>query len=305
MSHMKILILGKNGQVGWELQRSLQPLGEVIALDRHEDIEHGFCGDITNFKAIEKVIQTFQPDIVLNATAYTAVDKAESEVEQADLINHTAVKHLAEQCKAVDALLIHYSTDYVFNGQGTAAWQEDDKTEPQNAYGKTKRNGEIALERSQVKFINLRTSWVYASRGHNFIKTMLKLAQSKDELSIIDDQIGAPTGAALIADVTAQIVRYYVLQPQPQQKHLLGHYHLAAQGETSWYAYANYIFDVAKAHGLSLQIKTVKPISTVDYPTPAVRPLNSRLNTHKLQQTFALHLPQWQQGVEHMIKETL
>lgn len=302
---MKILILGKNGQVGWELQRSLQPLGEVIALDRHEDVEHGFCGDITNFKAIEKVIQTFQPDIVLNATAYTAVDKAESEVEQADLVNHIAVKHLAEQCKAIDALLIHYSTDYVFNGQGTAAWQEDDKTEPQNAYGKTKRNGEIALEQSQVKFINLRTSWVYASRGHNFIKTMLKLAQSKDELSIIDDQIGAPTGAALIADVTAQIVRYYALQPQPQQKHLLGHYHLAAQGETSWYTYANYIFDVAKAHGLSLQIKTVKPISTVDYPTPAVRPLNSRLNTHKLQQTFALHLPQWQQGVEHMIKETL
>lgn len=302
---MKILILGKNGQVGWELQRSLQPLGEIMALDRHEDVEHGFSGDITNFKAIEKVIQIFQPNIIVNATAYTAVDKAESEVEQADLINHIAVKHLAEQSKAIDSLLIHYSTDYVFNGQGTTAWREDDTTEPQNAYGKTKRDGEIALEQSQVKFINLRTSWVYASRGHNFIKTMLKLAQSKDELSIIDDQIGAPTGAALIADVTAQIIRYYMLQPISQQKSLHGHYHLAAQGETSWYAYANYLFDIARSQGMALQLKIVKPISTVDYPTPAVRPLNSRLNTKKLQQTFALHLPQWQQGVEHMIKETI
>ncbi len=302
---MRILILGKNGQVGWELQRALQPLGEVLALDRHHDVETGFTGDIADLMAIKKVIHTFLPDIVVNATAYTAVDKAESEVEQADFINHIAVKYLAEQSKAIDALLIHYSTDYVFNGQGTTAWQEDDTTEPQNAYGKTKRDGEIALEQSQVKFINLRTSWVYASRGHNFIKTMLKLAQSKDELSIIDDQIGAPTGAALIADVTAQIVRYYALQPQLQQKYLLGHYHLAAQGETSWYAYANYVFDIAQLQGMPLQLKTVKPISTIDYPTPAVRPLNSRLNTQKLQQMFALHLPQWQQGVEHMIKETI
>lgn len=302
---MKILILGKNGQVGWELQRSLQPLGEVIALDRHEDVEHGFCGDITNFKAIERVIQTSQPDIVLNATAYTAVDKAESEVEQADLVNHIAVKHLAEQCKAIDALLIHYSTDYVFNGRGTAAWQEDDTTEPQNAYGKTKRNGEIALEQSQVKFINLRTSWVYASRGHNFIKTMLKLAQTKEELGIIQDQVGVPTGAELIADVTAQVLRYYTLQPSEQQLQLHGHYHLAPTGETTWYDYAQYIFEQARQSGVNLAIQKVNPIATSAYPTPACRPLNSRLNTQKLQKTFKLRLPEWQQGVAQVMNEIL
>ena len=302
---MKILILGKNGQVGWELQRSLQPLGEVIALDRHEDVQHGFSGDITNFEAIEKVIQTFQPNIVLNATAYTAVDKAESEVEQADLVNHIAVKHLAEQCKAIDALLIHYSTDYVFNGQGTAAWQEDDTTEPQNAYGKTKRNGEIALEQSQVKFINLRTSWVYASRGHNFIKTMLKLAQTKEELGIIQDQVGVPTGAALIADVTAQVLRYYTLQPSEQQLQLHGHYHLAPTGETTWYDYAQYILEQARQSGVNLAIQKVNPIVTSAYPTPACRPLNSRLNTQKLQKTFKLRLPEWQQGVAQVMNEIL
>lgn len=302
---MKILLLGKNGQVGWELQRALQPLGEVLALDRHRDSATGFLGDIADFVAIENVVQTFRPDVVVNATAYTAVDQAESEPKQADLINHRAVTYLAEQCKVVDALLIHYSTDYVFDGHGVAAWQENDSTAPQNIYGQTKLDGEIALERSQVKFINFRTSWVYASRGHNFIKTMLKLAHMKDELSIIDDQVGAPTGAALIADVTAHVVRYYVSKSSVECAHLHGHYHLAAQGETSWYAYANFIFDVARLQGETLQVQRVKPILTQAYPTPATRPLNSRLNTQKLQQTFALHLPYWQHGVEHMIKEIL
>lgn len=301
---MKILVLGKNGQVGWELQRSLQPLGEVISLDRTMN-EHGLCGDIANFDAIRDVFKIVKPDIVVNATAYTVVDKAESEQEQADLINHQAVAHLAALCKLHDALLVHYSTDYVFNGTGNTPWLEDDPTQPINCYGQTKRAGEIALESSQVRFINFRTCWVYATHGHNFIKTMLKLAQTKEELSIIQDQVGVPTGAALIADVTAQALRYYILQNTEQQKQLHGHYHLAPAGETTWYDYAHYIFERARQRGMTLAIKKVNPIETVAYPTPAQRPLNSRLNTQKLQQTFKLHLPHWQKGVAQVIDEIL
>lgn len=301
---MKILLLGKNGQVGWELQRALQPLGEVIALDRHTNTQ-GLCGDIANFAVITQLIQQVLPDVVVNATAYTAVDKAESEPEQANLINHLAVKHLAEQCQAVNALLVHYSTDYVFSGQGTQAWQEQDVTAPQNVYGQTKRAGEVALEQSAVQFLNFRTCWVYGTHGQNFIKTMLRLAQAREELSIIADQIGAPTGAALIADVTAQAIRYYSLQAAEQQQQLCGHYHLAASGETSWYEYAQYIFDVARHKGLVLKLQQVHPIVTTAYPTPAKRPLNSRLNTQKLQQQFHLHLPHWQQAVEQVLGEII
>ncbi len=301
---MKILLLGKNGQVGWELQRALQPLGQVFAFDRQIDAATGLCGDVGDFAAITTTIQKIQPDVVVNAAAYTAVDKAEDGKEQADLINHLAVKHLAEQCKIHDCLLIHYSTDYVFDGSGTQAWVECDKTAPINMYGQTKRAGEIALEQSQVKFINFRTSWVYATHGNNFIKTMLKLAQSKDELNIIADQIGAPTGAALIADITAQVIRYYQLN-QSQQLTLHGHYHLAAQGETSWFAYAQFIFATARKLGLILQVRQVNAITTAAYPTPAKRPLNSRLNTQKLQHTFQIHLPTWQIGVEQVIGEII
>lgn len=301
---MKILLLGKNGQVGWELQRALQPLGEVIALDRSLNSD-GLCGDIAKFTAIEHVLKQVQPDIVVNATAYTAVDKAESEQDQADLINHLAVANLAEQCKQQNALLIHYSTDYVFNGTGTSAWVEDDVKAPINYYGRTKRDGEIALENSQVHFINFRTCWVYGTHGHNFIKTMLKLAQTKEELGIIQDQVGVPTGAALIADVTAQVLRYYTLQPSEQQLQLHGHYHLAPTGETTWYDYAQYIFEQARQSGVNLAIQKVNPIATSAYPTAACRPFNSRLNTQKLQKTFKLRLPEWQQGVAQVMNEIL
>lgn len=301
---MKILLLGKNGQVGWELQRALQPLGEVIALDRSINND-GLCGDIANFTAMEHVLKQIQPDIVVNATAYTAVDKAESEQDQADLINHLAVANLAEQCKQQNALLIHYSTDYVFNGMGTSAWTEDDVKAPINHYGRTKHDGEIALENSQVHFINFRTCWVYGTHGHNFIKTMLKLAQTKEELGIIQDQVGVPTGAALIADVTAQVLRYYTLQPSEQQLQLHGHYHLTPTGETTWYDYAQYIFEQSRQNGLNLAIQKVNPIATSAFPTPACRPLNSRLNTQKLQKTFKLCLPEWQQGVAQVMNEIL
>ncbi|OTG66891.1 dTDP-4-dehydrorhamnose reductase [Acinetobacter sp. ANC 4470] len=301
---MKILLLGKNGQVGWELQRALQPLGEVIALDRQVSPE-GWCGDVANFIAISNAFEQIRPDVVINATAYTAVDKAESDLEQAHLINCLAVKHLAEECQKHHALLIHYSTDYVFNGTDVLAWKEDDKTMPVNLYGKTKRDGEIALEQNGVSFLNFRTCWVYATRGHNFIKTMLKLGQMKDELNIIQDQVGVPTGAALIADVTAQAIRYYTLQSAEQKELLHGHYHLAPTGETTWYDYAQFVFAQAREHGQQLTLKQVHPIETQAYPTPAKRPLNSRLNTDKLQQNFKLHLPHWQQGVAQVLEELL
>lgn len=301
---MKILILGKNGQVGWELQRALQPLGKVIALDRSLN-EAGLCGDITDFLAIKHVFNQLQPNIVVNATAYTAVDKAESDQVTADLINHKSVAYLAQLCQQNNSLLVHYSTDYVFDGTGLDPWIESSLKQPVNYYGQTKLDGELALEKSRVRFINFRTCWVYGAHGHNFIKTMLKLAESKSELSIIQDQVGVPTGAALIADITAQALRYYTLQSDDHQKQLHGHYHLAPAGETTWYDYANYIFEQARLSGTTLAIEKVNPIATSAYPTPASRPLNSRLNTQKLQQTFKLHLPEWQQGVAQVINEIL
>ena len=201
--------------------------------------------------------------------------------------------------------MIHYSTDYVFSGDGIAPWNEDDQTAPVNYYGLTKREGELALEQSNVRFLNFRTCWVYAARGNNFIKTMLKLAQTKEELSIIHDQVGVPTGAALIADVTAQAIRYYTLQSETEKQNLHGHYHLAPKGETTWHDYAQFVFAHARHTGQVLALNKVNPIETSAYPTPAKRPLNSRLNTNKLEQNFKLHLPHWQQGVTQVLEELL
>ena len=301
---MKILLLGKNGQVGWELQRALQPLGEVIALDRNLD-ENGFCGDLTDFEQIQKAITTVRPNVVVNAAAYTAVDKAESDIENADLINHLAVKHLAELCKKQKALFIHYSTDYVFDGEGIEAWSEDDQTSPVNMYGQTKRLGEIAIEQSGCAYINFRTCWVYGSQGNNFIKTMLKLASNREELSIIHDQVGAPTGAALIADITAHALRYYALSNEAEKEQLTGHYHLATSGTCSWFDYAQFVFELAKKKGQNLAVQKVNAIDTVAYPTPAKRPLNSRLNTIKLQTKFKLNLPDWKIGVAQALEEII
>lgn len=301
---MKILLLGKNGQVGWELQRALQPLGEVIALDRAAN-ENNLIGDLADFDQIEYAIEKIKPDVVVNAAAYTAVDKAESDQENADIINHLAVKNLAEICNNQNCLLIHYSTDYVFNGEGKAAWSENNQTDPVNFYGYTKRLGEIAIEQSGCAFINFRTCWVYGSHGNNFIKTMLKLASSREELSIINDQIGAPTGAALIADITSQTLRYYSLSNENRQKELCGHYHLAASGECSWYEYAQYIFRLARQKDQNLAIQKVNAIETTAYPTPARRPLNSRLNTNKLQTNFKIHLPDWKLGVAQVLEEII
>lgn len=295
---MKILLLGKNGQVGWELQRSLSPLGEIIALDRHGLNE--WCGDLTQPEKIYQTILDISPDVVVNASAYTAVDLAETEAETANLVNHVAVGKIAEACSTVQAVFIHYSTDYVFNGTGQTAFYENDTVDPLNVYGQTKALGEHAIVASKCNYLIFRTSWVFAEKGKNFLKTMLSLAQQREELSIIDDQIGAPTSAELIADVTAHAI-IQVLNDQSKS----GIYHLVASGETSWFEYAKYVFEQATNSGLDLAVKKVNPIPTTAYPTPAKRPHNSRLNNQKIQQTFHLVMPEWKVHVKRTVTELL
>lgn len=295
---MKILLLGKNGQVGWELQRSLAPLGELIALDRHS--QDGLSGDLSDLDALRATIREVRPDVIVNAAAYTAVDKAESETELADRVNAQASQVMAEEAAALNAWLVHYSTDYVFSGQGSTPWQETDAVAPVNHYGASKLAGEQAITASGCKHLIFRTSWVYAARGNNFAKTMLRLAKDRETLNVIADQIGAPTGADLIADVTALAIQKVVHQPE-----LAGLYHLAAGGEVSWHGYASHVIEFAKANAQELAVESVVPIETTAYPTPARRPLNSRLNTQKLRDNFSLHLPDWQSGVTRMLREVL
>jgi dTDP-4-dehydrorhamnose reductase len=295
---MRILLLGKNGQVGWELQRSLAPLGELIALDRH--LVDGFSGDLANLESLRATIRQVKPDVIVNAAAYTAVDKAESETELADLVNGLASGVMAQEAAALGAWLVHYSTDYVFSGQGVTPWQETDAVAPVNHYGASKLAGEQAIIVAGCKHLIFRTSWVYGARGNNFAKTMLRLAKERETLSVIADQIGAPTGADLIADVTALALQQVLERPE-----LAGLYHLAAAGEVSWHGYASHVLDFAKAQGEELAVTMVNPIETTAYPTPARRPLNSRLNTQKLRKNFSLHLPDWQSGVTRMLREVL
>jgi dTDP-4-dehydrorhamnose reductase len=296
---MKILLLGKNGQVGWELQRSLAPLGKVLALDRHSA---PWCGDLSQPERLAQTVRDYRPDVIVNAAAHTAVDKAESEPELARCLNATAPEALAKAAAEVGAWLVHYSTDYVFNGQGDQPWQEGATTAPLSVYGQTKLEGEQAIATACSKHLIFRTSWVYAARGGNFAKTMLRLAGDRERLTVIDDQHGAPTGADLIADVTAHAIRRVW-----QQEDLAGVYHLVAAGETTWYGYASHV--IAKARlinpDLVLKVNEIAPVSTASFPTPAQRPLNSRLSTHKLQQAFGVVLPPWQQGVDRMLAEIL
>ena len=299
MKPLKILLFGKNGQVGWELQRSLAPLGELLALDFDSQDR---CGDFTNLEGLAKTVQDVAPDIIVNAAAHTVVDKAESEPELARSINALAPGVLAKEAKLSGAWLIHYSTDYVFDGSGDAPWQEADTTAPLSVYGKTKLDGEAAIIASGCKHLIFRTSWVYAARGGNFAKTMLKLAQERDALKVIDDQIGAPTGADLLADVTAHAIRTALQRPE-----VCGLYHLVASGQTSWYSYANFVIDFARQAGVEIKVATdaIQPVPTSAFPTVAERPLNSRLDTIKLQQIFGLNLPHWQSGVTRVLTEIL
>ncbi|MEN9888054.1 MAG: dTDP-4-dehydrorhamnose reductase [Pseudomonadota bacterium] len=293
---MRILLLGKNGQVGWELQRSLSVLGELVALDRHSDP----CGDLAQPQRLAQTVRSLRPDVIVNAAAHTAVDKAEAEVELARTLNASAPAALAQAAVETGAWLVHYSTDYVFDGSGTRPWREDDATGPLGVYGRTKLEGEQAIAASGCKHLVFRTSWVYAARGGNFAKTMLRLAQERERLTVIDDQHGAPTGADLIADVTAHAIRAALHQPA-----LSGLYHLVAGGETSWHGYASHA--IARARelrpDLAWKVQEIAPVPTSAFPTPAQRPLNSRLDTRKLQQAFGLTLPHWQRGVERLLSE--
>lgn len=295
---MKILLLGKNGQVGWELQRSLAPLGELIALDRSS--EEGLCGDLLNLEGLRATIRRIKPDVIVNAAAYNAVDKAESEPELASAVNAMAVQVMAEEAETMGAWLIHYSSDYVLGGQGQTPWRETDPACPLNLYGKSKLAGEQAIQTSGCKHLIFRTSWIYGARGHNFAKTILRLAKEKEVVNVIADQVGAPTGSDLIADVTALALQQALRRPE-----LLGLYHLAASGEVSWHGYASHVIGVAKANNESLAVQSVTPIETSAYPAVASRPLNSRLNTQKLRDNFSLHLPDWQSGVTRMLREVL
>ncbi len=297
---MKILLLGKNGQVGWELQRSLAPLGEVLALDRHSS-EH--CGDLTQPERLAQTVLAWRPQVIVNAAAHTAVDKAESEPELARCLNAIAPAALAQAAAQIGALLVHYSTDYVFNGRGDQPWQEDDATGPLSVYGQTKREGEQAIVASGCAHLIFRTSWVYAARGGNFAKTMLRLAAERERLTVIDDQFGAPTGADLIADVTAHAIVLTMIN----RKRLTGVYHLVAGGQTTWHGYASHVIAQARLiqPGLALKVSEIAPVPTSAFPTPAQRPLNSRLATYKLQDTFGVVLSPWQQGVNRMLAEIL
>ncbi len=295
----KILLLGKNGQVGWELQRSLGVLGEVVALDRHSPDR---CGDLTNLAGLAQTVQAVRPDVIVNAAAYTAVDKAESEPVLAKTVNALAVGVLAQEAQALGAWLVHYSTDYVFDGSGTRPWRETDAPAPLNVYGQTKLEGERLIQAANPRHLIFRTSWVYGARGGNFAKTMLRLAQTRERLTVIDDQFGAPTGAELLADVTAHAIRLAVRAPD-----LAGVYHVAASGETNWFLYANMALARANRseYATKIIVKSVSPIPTTAFPTPARRPHNSRLDTRKLQAAFGLTLPDWQPGVERMLAEVL
>lgn len=297
---MKILLLGKNGQVGWELQRSLAPLGEIVALDFDSPGE--LRADFTQPESLSATLRAVAPQLIVNAAAHTAVDKAESEPDLARAINAQAPGVIAREAAALGAWFVHYSTDYVFDGSGSAPWGEDAPTGPLNVYGQTKLDGEQAIRASGCRHLILRTSWVYAARGGNFARTMLRLATERDALDVIDDQIGAPTGADLLADVTAHAVR--TAQDRPE---LGGTYHAVAAGETSWCGYARHVIRFARDAGQQLKAmpESVRPVPTSAFPTPAKRPANSRLDTSKLRAAFGLTLPSWQSGVDRMLTETL
>jgi dTDP-4-dehydrorhamnose reductase len=288
---MRILLFGKDGQVGWELQRSLAVLGDVRALDAAD-------ADFAAPQSLLEVVRELRPDAIVNAAAHTAVDRAESEPELAQAINAEAPGVLAQAAAAQGAWLVHYGTDYVFDGSGSEPRDETAPAAPLSVYGRTKLDGEARIRASGCRHLILRTSWVYGTNGGNFARTMLRLAQERERLSVVADQIGAPTGADLLADVTAHTLRAASRRPE-----LGGTYHVAAAGETSWHGYASFVVGWARARGLPLKAQAVDPVPASAWPTPARRPLNSRLDTRKLRSTFDLALPPWEQGVQRMLAE--
>lgn len=295
---MKILLTGCNGQVGWELARALLPLGDVIAVNRSQ-------ADLSDPDGLRRVIQKFSPDVVINPAAYTAVDKAETDREPAFLVNAEAPRVLAEEAAKNSALLIHYSTDYVFDGTKNAPYTEDDATHPINVYGESKLAGEQAIQATGADHLILRTSWVYAARGQNFLRAILRLAAEREELNIVADQIGSPTWARLIAEATAHIARQALLERQ-QGNFSSGIYNLTSTGETSWHGFAQAIVEIARQQGTQpVKNLTINPIPTTDYPVPAKRPLYSRLSMDRLEQRFGLKMPSWDSALRLCMGDTL
>ena len=293
---MKILVTGKDGQVGFELQRALAPLGEIVAVDLAD------C-NLANADAVRELVRRIAPDVIVNPAAYTAVDKAESDQATANAVNAQAPAVLGEEAARLGALVVHYSTDYVFNGSKDGAYTETDQPDPQSVYGSTKLAGERALAEANLRHLILRTSWVVGAHGGNFAKTMLRLAAEREELSVVADQFGAPTSAALLADLTAQLVRQYLREGADGFPY--GTYHVAASGETNWCDYARFVIGEALAAGKVLKVgpNAVMPLTTAQYPTPAKRPANSRLDTSHFRSTFGLRLPPWQEGVHHVLQQ--
>ncbi len=294
---MKILLFGKNGQLGWELQRSLAPLGVVVALDAGNET---LCGDFSRPQGLRDTVRKVRPDVIVNAAAHTAVDRAEGEPELAWVINAQAPGVLAEEAGKIGAWMVHYSTDYVFDGSGNLPWRETDVPAPLNVYGQTKLEGEQLVAAACDKHLIFRTSWVFAARGSNFARTMLQLARHREHLAVVDDQFGAPTGADLLSDVTAHAIRQVRTRPEDA-----GLYHLVAAGQTSWHGYAERVIANARlsASAHEFKVKTVEPVPSETYPTTAARPRNSRLNTDHLQSVFGLELPPWQFGVDRLLVE--
>lgn len=295
---MKILLTGKNGQLGFELLRALAPLGEVVAVDR------ATC-NLLDADALRELVRRVAPDVIVNPAAYTAVDKAESDQDNALAINARAPGILGEEAARLSALVIHYSTDYVFDGTKAGAYTEDDTPAPQSVYGRTKLLGERALAAANPRHLILRTSWVVGAHGSNFAKTMLRLAAEREQLSVVADQYGAPTPAGLLADLTAHLVRQY--QRQGARTFPYGSYHVTAAGETNWCDYARFVLEHAVAVGKPLKVspEQVLPLKTAQYPTPARRPANSRLDTSRFRKTFDLRLPPWEEGLSYVLAQIL
>ena len=295
--HMKLLLLGSNGQVGWELQRSMGMLGKLKACDRN-------TVDFFNLDALRKLIRGYKPDVIVNAAAYTDVDKAESDEENAFQVNSKAVDLLAQEAKVLDAWLIHFSTDYVFDGAKMGPYIEEDKANPLSVYGKTKLQGEEAIKKSKCKYLIFRSSWLYGNHGKNFFNTIIKLAKERSELRVISNQIGAPTSAGLVADVTS-LCLYRIAHNNQSSKEIAGIYHLTATGKASWYDFAKYVIIEAKKSGgvFLTNPENIIAINASEYVLPAKRPENSLLDTQKLCKTFNLQLPAWQIHADRVIRE--
>ena len=300
MSRPTILLIGANGQVGFALQTALSHMGEVVACTRAE-LDLGAVA--TKPHLISDLVQAIRPSVIVNASAYTAVDKAESETEQARTLNAVVPGLLAQAANEVGACMVHYSTDYVFDGTKKGSYQEQDQTNPLSVYGQTKLQGEQAVAKACARHLIMRTSWVVSAHGGNFLKTMLKLGLERDHLRVVADQIGAPTSAKLIAQTTSQLLEAMLLAPGTDPR--WGLYHLTASGQTSWFYYAQYVLSQARARGWPIKVAddNIEAIATADYPVAAPRPHNSKLDTSKIRKTFNVVLPDWTEGVDDVLAE--